>query len=333
MSDAQATVSPTGATAGTLVPARLGEREIAATKPRSPLSNVWRQFRRSKTSLAGVILLALLVGGAVFAPALAPYDFDQQTRDAREAPSRDHIFGTDTFGRDIYSRVLYGGRLSLTVGVISVGIGLTVGTLLGLLGGYIGRWVDGLVGIFTDVMLAFPSILLAMAIIAILGRSLTNVMIAVGIASIPAYIRLVRSSVIAAKNLPYVEAAQVIGCGAGRVMAAPPAPERDRPRDRPRHPQHRDRDPDRRRPQLPRPRRPTPDPGVGRDGQRRPSAPALLLVDRDDARHRDHAHGSGDQPHWRWATRCDRPEVEAIRRGNMSQQEDNWVLKRLRQTK
>jgi peptide/nickel transport system permease protein len=220
VSDAQATVSPAGApgAAGTIGSARFGGQEIAATKPRSPLSNVWRQFRRSKTSLAGVVLLALLVGGAVFAPVFAPYDFDQQTRDAREAPSRDHIFGTDTFGRDIYSRVLYGGRLSLTVGVISVGIGLTVGTMLGLLGGYVGRWVDGLVGIFTDVMLAFPSILLAMAIIAILGRSLTNVMIAVGIASIPAYIRLVRSSVIAAKNLPYVEAAQVIGCGAGRVM-------------------------------------------------------------------------------------------------------------------
>ena len=156
MSDVRATVSPTGA-AGALAPARLGGREIAATKPRSPLSNVWRQFRRSKTSLAGVALLALLVGGAVFAPVLAPYDFDEQTRDAREAPSRDHIFGTDTFGRDVYSRVLYGGRLSLTVGVISVGIGLTLGTVFGLLGGYVGRWVDGLVGISPTPCSPFPA--------------------------------------------------------------------------------------------------------------------------------------------------------------------------------
>jgi len=217
VSDAQATVSPT-AQPSAVLPARLAGRTLAPTKPRGPLRAVWRQFRRSKTSLAGVVLLALLVGGAVFAPVFAPYESDQQSRDAREAPSRDHLLGTDTFGRDIFSRILYGGRLSLTVGIISVGIGLTLGTLLGLLGGYVGKWVDGLVGIFTDVMLAFPSILLAMAIIAILGRSLTNVMIAVGIASIPAYIRLVRSSVIAAKNLPYVEAAQVIGCGGGRVM-------------------------------------------------------------------------------------------------------------------
>ncbi len=313
MSDVQATVSPTGA-AGALAPARLGGKEIAATKPRSPLSNVWRQFRRSKTSLAGVVLLALLVGGAVFAPVLAPYDFDEQTRDAREAPSREHIFGTDTFGRDVYSRVLYGGRLSLTVGVISVGIGLSLGTVFGFIGGYIGRWVDGLIGIFTDAMLAFPSILLAMAIIAILGRSLTNVMIAVGIASIPAYIRLVRSSVIAAKNLPYVEAAQVIGSGPSRVMLRHLLPNVIGPvtvlatlsiatailtaagl-------------------ELSGPWCATAHPRVGRDGQRWPPVHAFLLVDRHDARHCDHAHRPGNQSHRRRPSGCHRPEVAAIER-------------------
>jgi peptide/nickel transport system permease protein len=180
---------------------------------------IWQQFRHSRGALTGVAILVLLVLTAVFAPAIAPYGLDEQTRESRMPPSAEHPMGTDSLGRDILSRVVFGGRLSLTVGVISVVIGLSLGTVLGLLGGYYGRQVDAAVVMLTDVLLSFPSILLAMAIIAILGRGLGNVMIAVGIASIPAYVRLVRSSVLAAKNLPYVEAAQVLGAGNARIMA------------------------------------------------------------------------------------------------------------------
>jgi peptide/nickel transport system permease protein len=179
---------------------------------------VWRQFRLNRGAMVGTALLVVIVLASVLAPLLAHYAPDDQLGESRLPPGREFWLGTDGFGRDIYSRILYGGRLSLAVGVISVAIGLSAGIVFGLLAGYYGHKVDGGVMMAVDIMLSFPGILLAMGIIAILGVGLQNVMIAVGISAIPAYTRLVRSSVLVTKNLTFVEAARVIGARNGRVM-------------------------------------------------------------------------------------------------------------------
>ncbi len=200
-------------------PTPLADPGILPTRrPRSIGSMVSRTFVRNKTAVIGLVVLVLIIAAAVLAPVIAPFGFDVPSRSARQGPSSDHWFGTDTLGRDIYSRVLYGARISIGIGLFSVAIGLFIGGFLGLVAGYLGRRIDSAIGIGTDILLAFPGVLLALVVIAILGRGLTNVVIAVGIASIPSYTRLVRSQVIAAKELAYVEAARVTGCSSGRVM-------------------------------------------------------------------------------------------------------------------
>jgi peptide/nickel transport system permease protein len=194
------------------------DERLATTRVRSPWEMVWRQFRRNPGAIVGTALLVAIVLAAVLAPYLAHYAPDDQLGESRLPPGQEFWLGTDVFGRDIYSRILYGGRLSLAVGVVSVGIGLSAGIVLGLLAGYYGHKVDAVVMMAVDIMLSFPGILLAMGIIAILGVGLQNVMVAVGISAIPAYTRLVRSSVLSTKNLAFVEAARVVGAGNGRVM-------------------------------------------------------------------------------------------------------------------
>lgn len=196
----------------------IARRDLRTRKPRSMASIVTRGLVRNRTAMFGLVLLVVILGLAALAPVIAPVGYDVPSRSARQGPTDRFWFGTDTLGRDIYSRVLYGGRISIGIGLFSVLIGLIVGGLLGLLSGYLGRRVDAVIGILTDILLAFPGVLLALVVIAVLGRGLPNVVIAVGIASIPSYIRLVRSQVIAARELAYVEAATVIGAGPTRVM-------------------------------------------------------------------------------------------------------------------
>ena len=185
----------------------------------SPLGQVVRRLARNRGATAGGALLVALVGMATFAPLVARYDPIQTNYgDALVGPSFRHPLGTDRYGRDLFSRLVFGGRLSLTTGLVAVTIGASVGTLLGLPSGYYGGWLDDVVMRIMDVMLAFPGILFAMAIVAILGSSLTNVMIAVGISSIPGFVRLVRGSVLSAAEQIYVEAAQALGCRGGRIM-------------------------------------------------------------------------------------------------------------------
>jgi peptide/nickel transport system permease protein len=149
---------------------------------------------------------------SVFAPVIAPYDpIAQDSSAIRAAPNADHPFGADTFGRDIFSRVLYGGRMSLPVGFVAVGITAVVGVALGLIAGYYGGRIDTVVMRWVDLMLAFPGILLAMSLVAILGTSLFNLMLAVGIAAIPEYTRVVRGTVLSAREAEYVTAARVSG--------------------------------------------------------------------------------------------------------------------------
>lgn len=178
-----------------------------------------RRLRGNRAALTGGAVLALIAISAMLAPVIAPYDpFKIASTKTLQPPGAQQLFGSDYLGRDVFSRVLYGGRLSLRVGVISVGIGLTCGLALGVLAGFCGGWRDTLITSVMDVLLAFPGILLALAIIAVLGPGLSNVMVAVGISHVPHYTRVVRSSVLSTASDAYIDAARAIGCGDRRLM-------------------------------------------------------------------------------------------------------------------
>lgn len=177
-----------------------------------------RQFLKNRGAVFGAVVLAFWALMAIFAPIVAPYDPLEIDFIGRTAPSADHIFGTDRLGRDVFSRVLFGARVSLAIGIVSVTIGLTFGTLLGLVAGFYGGRVETLLMRFTDALLAFPGILLALVVIAALGPSLLNVMIAVGISTVPQYARLARSRVLSVKQTPYIEAIHGLGGQGPRVM-------------------------------------------------------------------------------------------------------------------
>jgi peptide/nickel transport system permease protein len=188
--------------------ATLGRQAASSGLTRDAL----RRLIRNPGAVVGAIVLVLIVLLTVFAPLIAPYDpIAQDSQAIRAAPSAAHIFGADNFGRDVFSRVLYGGRMSLPVGFVAVGITAIVGVALGLIAGYYGRAIDTVIMRWVDLMLAFPGILLAMALIAILGTSLFNLMLAVGIAAIPEYTRVVRGTVLSAREAEYVVAARVSG--------------------------------------------------------------------------------------------------------------------------
>lgn len=177
----------------------------------------WRP--RSKGAIAGFAILILLALAALAAPALPltnPIQIDPSH--ALYSPGSPFLFGSDQYGRDVFSRVVFGSRVSLVVGPIAVGIALVPGVTVGLLAGYYGRWVDGVLMRVVDVMLAFPGILLALGIVAVLGPSLTTLMVAVGISSIPTYARLTRASVLSAREQLYVDAARVVGAGDGAIL-------------------------------------------------------------------------------------------------------------------
>ncbi len=173
---------------------------------------VLRRLVRKPLAIAGTTLLAIMIGAAIFAPFIAPFPPDAQgVADPFEPPSPKHPFGGDQFGRDNLSRVLYGGRISLQIGLVAVAIGGTAGLVLGCLSGYLSGWVDETVMRFVDIMLAFPGILLAIAVVVMLGPSLYNLMIAVGVGAIPTFSRVIRAAVLEAKERDYVAAARAMG--------------------------------------------------------------------------------------------------------------------------
>jgi peptide/nickel transport system permease protein len=175
-------------------------------------SAAWRRFRRSPGAIAGAIVVGIILVAAILAPLVAPQDPLAQTlANQSQPPSLHHLFGTDKLGRDLFSRVVYGARTSIAIGFVAVGVAITAGTLIGLVAGYSGGRVDGALMGAMDVMLAFPSIILAIGITTILGPSITNLMIAVGIVYVPQYARIARSSVLQVKEMEYIEAARAIG--------------------------------------------------------------------------------------------------------------------------
>ena len=173
---------------------------------------MFRRTFRNRSAQIGSAILLLLVFACLGAPLLTDKDPDAiDPSTTLQPPSRIYPMGTDGIGRDAFSRFLYGGRLSLRVGLVAIAIGATVGTALGLISGYFGGWLDSLISWLTDILLAFPDILLALAIIAILGPGIINAMIAVGIAFVPSFMRLTRSNVFAIREMAYVEGSRALG--------------------------------------------------------------------------------------------------------------------------
>lgn len=194
----------------------------AAPKPSTdtPTRLAIRRFMKSSSGRIGLVMATSLVLLALLAPILKPYDpaTDRDFINRLKPPSAERLFGTDNLGRDIFTRVIHGSRISLQVGLIAVALSLVTGTLLGLAAGYFRGSLEVLIGWITDILLAFPSTLLAIAIVAVVGPSLTNAMIAIGITQIPVYIRLTRSVVLSARELDYVQAATALGAPNRRIL-------------------------------------------------------------------------------------------------------------------
>lgn len=185
----------------------------------SQMAIVFRQLRRNPVAIIGAVVLTLEILMAVAAPIVSPYDpMYQNFAVPLQGPSRAHLFGTDDTGRDLLSRVIYGARISLRVGFIAVAIGAGVGVVLGIVSGFYAGIVDTVVMRLTDLLLAFPGLLLALAIVAVLGPGLFNVMIAVGVGGVPVYIRLARASTLSTRERDYVLAARSTGCSDRRIM-------------------------------------------------------------------------------------------------------------------
>ena len=185
----------------------------ANTDVRTPASELWRKFKKQKLALAAGIFVLFLVLAAALAPWLVPYDaenfFDYDA--LNEGPSWVHWLGVDSLGRDIFSRILMGARISLAAGFLSVARGALVGTFMGLMAGYYEGWWERITMRLSDVLLAFPGMLLAIGVVAILGSNMINVIVAVAVFSVPAFARLVRGNTLALKQMTYVEAVRSVG--------------------------------------------------------------------------------------------------------------------------
>lgn len=178
-----------------------------------------RSFMRNKTAVVGFAIVVFFIILALLAPLISPYDYKAQVLSERlQAPSATHWFGTDDLGRDILTRTLYGARISLWVGFVSVIGSIIIGTFLGILAGFYGRWVDMIISRVFDILLAFPAILLAIAIVAILGPSLQNALYAIAIVNIPTYGRLVRSRVLSLRQEEFITAARATGVRDARIL-------------------------------------------------------------------------------------------------------------------
>ena len=188
----------------------------SGVKRKRRIPSTLRAFLKNRGATVGALMLSAWLLAAIFAPIVAPHDPLDVIAGSRQPPG--HLLGTDLLGRDVLSRIIFGARLSLRLGLVSVAIGLTAGIVLGLPPGYYGGAVDTVFMRVMDAMLAFPGLLLALVIIASLGPGLMNVMLAVGISSVPSYARLVRGSTLSIREVAYIEAARLIGCTSLRIM-------------------------------------------------------------------------------------------------------------------
>jgi peptide/nickel transport system permease protein len=197
-----------------------GEAGIADVTAARPFSrDVWRRFRQNKLAVIGLVFIVLLILMAIFAPLIAPYDpISDRVREYRQGPSREHLFGTDEIGRDVFSRVIYGARISLRIGIIATALSLIIGIFLGALAGFFGGLTDTALMRLTDVFLAVPYIVLAISIATILGRSENTVILVLGLTGWLGITRIVRASFLSIRELEYVEAARALGLSRTRII-------------------------------------------------------------------------------------------------------------------
>ena len=191
----------------------------ALPKKRGLWQNAWKRLKRNKRAMVGMYIMLAILLLAIFAPLIAPYGYDDQVlTEAFQSPGLKHLCGTDNFGRDVFSRLLYGGRISLTLGLIAVALSTVVGIIVGAISGYYGGAVDNLIMRCMDIMQSIPSILLAIAIASTLGGSMVNCMIAIGISSVPLNARLMRGMMLSVRQNEYVEAAKCANASDLRIM-------------------------------------------------------------------------------------------------------------------
>ena len=196
------------------------EQVVLLTADRERPKRPWWKgaFFRNPIGMVGAIIVGVTILMAIFASWVAPYDPASQGATRLLGASRDHLFGTDELGRDTFSRIVYGARVSLQVGIVAVGIALLLGGAMGIVSGYFGGRIDGLIMRFVDILFAFPGLILAIVITGLLGPSVRNAMLAIGVIFAPAFARVTRGSVLSVKNELYIEAARVAGGGNVRVL-------------------------------------------------------------------------------------------------------------------
>lgn len=190
-------------------------------RKRSQVLEIWSRLRKNKTAMLGLTILIILVLVSIFADVIADYDamaIKQNIRNRLQPPSTANWFGTDEYGRDIFARIVHGTRISLYAGLMTVGIGLIIGTFLGAIAGYYGGRLDNFIMRVLDILLAIPNILFAMAVVAALGNSNFNLLLALGIANVPKFARIVRASVISLKDQEFIEASRAIGAGEASII-------------------------------------------------------------------------------------------------------------------
>ncbi len=193
--------------------------EVREEKVRKPLADFVAKLFKHKGAVFGAVIILLFVCTAAFAPWLAPYEYDKPDISAvLQPPSAEHLFGTDEFGRDIFSRIVYGTRISLKVAFVAVGVSLVIGTVLGALAGYYGGVVDYIITSISDIAWAFPTTLLAIAFIAALGTGVENVIIAIALASWAGYCRVVRGQFLSLREREFVQAARILGMSDARII-------------------------------------------------------------------------------------------------------------------
>lgn len=189
------------------------------SKKTNQMKEIWRRFRKSKTAMLGLCLLIFVLSIAIFADVITPYENAiSQSADRLDSPSAAHIFGTDELGRDLFARIVHGSRYSLLIGVSTSVLALVIGGLLGAIAAYYGGWVDNIIMRLTDVVMTVPPILLSLAVVAALGGSLRNLLIAITISCVPSMLRLVRSVVLGVVDEDYIEAARSYGASDMRII-------------------------------------------------------------------------------------------------------------------
>lgn len=199
---------------------------MAATVTAASVRNsAWNRAKRNPGIILGSMICAVLVAMALFAPWVAPFDPNKQMIGPQLAdPSLTHWMGTDSFGRDVFSRIVWGARISLWVGVLATAIAMVAGTVIGIIAGYFGGPIDRAITMITDVLLSFPQLVMGLLLVAVLGASLTNIIIAISITAVPAFIRLARGSTLAMKERDYIDAGRALGFSDTRIMFAHVAP-------------------------------------------------------------------------------------------------------------